>query len=57
MDARYLGDILAMQVIHQGLILKITTIFQQLLHLLVKSLQVERTWCALKFIYQNNEVM
>ena len=57
MDARYLGDILAMQVIHQGLILKITTICQQLLHSLVKSLQIERTWYTLKFIYQNNVVM
>lgn len=57
MDARYSGDILAMQVIHQGLILKITTICQQLLHSLVKSLQIERTWYALKFIYQNNVVI
>lgn len=57
MDACYLGDILAVQVIHQGLILKITTICQQLLHSLVKSLQIERTWYTLKFIYQNNVVM
>ena len=57
MDACYLGDILAVQVIHQGLILKITTICQQLLHSLVKSLQIEKTWYTLKFIYQNNVVM
>ena len=42
-----------MQVIHHGLISKITTICQQLLHFLVKSLQIERTWHVLKFIYQN----
>ena len=46
-----------MQVIHHGLISKITTICQQLLHSLVKSLQIERTWHALKFIYQNNVVL
>ena len=56
MDVHYLRDILAMQVIHHGLISKITTICQQLLHSLVKSLQIERTWHALKFIYQNNVV-
>lgn len=57
MDVHYLRDILAMQVIHHGLISKITTICQQLLHSLVKSLQIERTWHALKFIYQNNVVL
>lgn len=57
MDACYSGDILAMQVIHHALIWKFTTIYQQLLHSLVKSLHIERTWYALKFIYQNNVVM
>ena len=53
MDVHYLRDILAMQVIHHGLISKIITICQQLLHFLVKSLQIERTWHVLKSIYQN----